>query len=153
MLICVFRIELCLQKRRIEAEWPRFRFERHAAAAVDQADAVGPSGVRAFGRVAHVVDQRGNLDAQLRDAAGRDARSFVETPRQPENNALPDVAGHLPHVAGMRRWAASARTPTGARNGVSESSRRPYAAFTPAGRYTGSSQSRYGAKRPYAASK
>src|SRR6266849_10222266 len=78
-------IELRFQKRRIEAKWSRLRLERYAAAAIDQVDAVGPSGVGALGRVAHVVDQRGNLDAQLPDAAGRDARSFLETPRQTEN--------------------------------------------------------------------
>src|SRR5713101_6286502 len=94
-------LELRFQKRRIEAKWSRLRLERYAAAAIDQVDAVGPSGVGALGRVAHVVDQRGNLDAQLPDPAGRDARSFLETPRQPENDALPDVTGHLPHVAGM----------------------------------------------------
>jgi hypothetical protein len=51
--------------------------------------------------VFEAVDNRGKLDAQFAHARAGDVRAFVITLGTVEDDRIPDVALHLPYIAGV----------------------------------------------------
>src|SRR5437660_3613148 len=74
----------------------------HAAVATDEINAIRPARVRLLDRIADAVDQRRKVNAQFPHAAFGHAGALGFTPRVAEQDTIPNVAGHLPKVGGMR---------------------------------------------------
>lgn len=70
--------------------------------AIDQVEAVGPRCVNAFGRVAKLVQNCGNLNPKLTHTCSGDGSALVLVAWAGENYFVFDIALHLPDVAGMR---------------------------------------------------
>jgi len=68
---------------------------------IDEIEAVGPGGVGGFGRVLHVVDDGGELDAEGADAGGGVVVLHGLRFGGFEEHLFFDVAGDLPLVGGM----------------------------------------------------
>jgi hypothetical protein len=95
------RERLCKQFG-IEAEWSRFGFEADDAFLIDRIKAIRPTGVLLLDLVLNSIDQRGEWDVQLTHARARHVEAFVKGGRVLIEDAVADVARHLPDIAGMR---------------------------------------------------
>ena len=95
-------LERCGEFVRMEAEGAGLALVDDAALGVDEVNAVGPAGVGLLGGVGEIVEQRGELDAELADAGGSEFSTFVLRFWAREDDVVLDVALHLPDVAGMR---------------------------------------------------
>ena len=87
---------------RLKPKRPWLALEGDPALGVDELDAVRPSRVRLFGRVAKLIQHGRNLDAESADAGSCHQRSFFFVLRAREDNFILEVALHLPDVTGMR---------------------------------------------------
>src|SRR5262249_4232964 len=74
----------------------------NAAGLVDQIQPVRPTGIQPFDSVIHAVDERRKPDSERPNAALRNLESFVLGARTSENNAVANIALHLPDIARMR---------------------------------------------------
>jgi hypothetical protein len=83
----------------LEAERARLALESHTTMRVDQIHAIRPAGVRTLGGVPEFVEHRGKLYPQLAHAKSGDVLPLVFILRTGENDLIPDVALHLPHIA------------------------------------------------------
>src|SRR5216683_5093828 len=92
---CGFQ-QLCL-----EAEGARFAFIGDTALGIDQINAVRPAGIGAFGGVAKFVEDRGELYPKFSHARPSYERTLFFTFRAGKEDLIPDVALHLPNVAGV----------------------------------------------------
>jgi len=87
---------------RLEAKGPRFTLECNAALRVDQVNAIRPTRVGLFGRIAKLVEHRRKLYAKFSNAGPGNERAIFFSFRAGKNNLVFDIALHLPDVAGMR---------------------------------------------------
>ena len=78
------------------------RFICDAAVRIDKVEAVGPTCVGLFGRVAELVNHSGNLDPKFSHARPTDQGALFFIFRAGEDDFVFDIALHLPHVARMR---------------------------------------------------
>jgi hypothetical protein len=85
----------------LESERARLALESHATMRVDQIHAVRPAGVRTLGGVPEFVQHCGKLYPQLAHAKSGDVLTLVFILRTGEDDLIPDVALHLPHITGM----------------------------------------------------
>jgi len=86
---------------RLESERAGLALVGDPALGVDEIDAVGPTCVRLFGRVAKFVQNGGNPDAESADTGSGDQCPLLLVFRAREYNFVFEVALHLPDVAGM----------------------------------------------------
>ena len=94
--------ECCFQQLGFETEGARFAFIRDTALGIDQINAVWPAGIGAFGGVAKFVEDRGELYPKLSHARPSYERTLFLAFRAGKEDLIPDVALHLPNVAGVR---------------------------------------------------
>jgi hypothetical protein len=85
----------------VKAEWAGAGLVAHAPVLVDDIEAIGPTGVVAFGRIIKRVDDSGELDAKLHDAELAQFAAFIEALGAGENDVIVEIVGVLPDVAGM----------------------------------------------------
>jgi len=69
---------------------------------VDQVNAVGPAGISLFGGVAKLVEHSRKFYPKFSHASSGDECSILFGFRAGKNNAVFDVALHLPDIAGVR---------------------------------------------------
>jgi len=85
-----------------EAEGSGPAFIGHTARGINQVEAIWPCRVRALGRVAKFVENRGNFNSQLAHARSGHERAFFFTARTGEEDLFLHIALRLPDVGGMR---------------------------------------------------
>ena len=85
----------------VEAEWARATLVGHPARGVNQVEAVGPCGISRLSGIPKLIEHRLGLDAQLAYTSASDEGPIFFTLRAGENHAVPDVALHLPDIAGV----------------------------------------------------
>jgi len=91
-----------LQTVRLEPKRSWRTLECNLALPVDKIQPVRPSGIRGFRGIAHVVDQRGNVNPQLPYTTFGDRGSLSKCLGVGEQNVLANVDRHLPGVARVR---------------------------------------------------
>jgi hypothetical protein len=87
---------------RFKPKGTRFTLECNAALRVDQVNAIRPTRVGLFGRIAKLVEHRRKLYAKFSNAGPGNERAIFFSFRAGKNNLVFDIALHLPDVAGMR---------------------------------------------------
>ena len=85
----------------VEAEWARPTLVGHTARGVNQVEAVGPGGISLLSGISELIEHGLGLDAQLANTRPRDESPIFFTLRAGENHAIPNVALHLPDIAGV----------------------------------------------------
>src|SRR5712675_2963902 len=68
---------------------------------IDHVDAIGPAGISLFRSVIESIDHGRKFNSQLAHAGSGDRSPLRVVLRTTENNFILNVAGHLPHIAGM----------------------------------------------------
>src|SRR5579884_3605591 len=91
---CKKRLEPRLQGRGLEAEGTGGALVANAAVAVDEVEAIGPRRVGGLGVVLHVVEERGDAQAQPGDAGAGHGHPLGQVPGVGEDHVLLEVAGH-----------------------------------------------------------
>ena len=86
----------------MEAERPGLALELHFPFAIDQVEAVGPTGIGGLGMVFEPIDESWELDPKLTDTAVGDRVALIHVTRSGEDDFVFDVALHLPNVAWVR---------------------------------------------------
>ena len=87
---------------RFETERARLALISDAPVRVDQIDAVRPSRIRLFGRIAKLVEHSRKLDPKFPHTCPGDEGAIFFVFRAGKNNVVLDIALHLPNIAGMR---------------------------------------------------
>jgi hypothetical protein len=100
-LICEL-LQSGLQVVGFESEGAGLAFVDNAAGGVDQVEAIGPGRVGGFGGIAEFVEHRRNFDAKFAYAGSGNRAAFLFIARAGKNDAVFDVALHLPDVARVR---------------------------------------------------
>lgn len=90
------------QQLRIEAEWSWFGFEADDALFIDQIQAIRPTGILLLDLVLNSIDQRGEWDVEVTHTGACHIKAFGKGGRVLIDDAVADVAGHLPDIGGMR---------------------------------------------------
>jgi hypothetical protein len=86
----------------MEAKGPGAALVGDATLRVDQVEAIGPGGESLLSSVAEFVEHRWNADTQLAHTGSGHEGAFFFALRAGEDDAVFDVALHLPDIAGMR---------------------------------------------------
>ena len=90
------------QQVRLKSKWSRFALVSNAALRVDQVNTIGPACIGLFGRIAKLVKHGWKLNPKFPHTSPGDECSFFFCFRAGKDNAVFDIALHLPDVAGMR---------------------------------------------------
>ena len=86
---------------RLKPKRPGTALKRNLSLLINQVNPVGPAGVSRFVRVLKIVHQRGEPDQQFARAGSGHLTAFVGVGGAGEDHFVPDIAFHLPHIAGM----------------------------------------------------
>src|SRR5450631_113451 len=86
---------------RLKSKGTRLGLVANVALGVNQVKAIGPARVGLLGRIAELIDYRGNLDAEFPHTRPCQQRALSFTFRAGKNNFVFQIALHLPDVAGM----------------------------------------------------
>src|SRR3989442_1421409 len=87
---------------RMETEGPGPALIGDAAVIVDNVEAIGPARVGLLGRVVDVIDQGGEMNAQLGEAILSNGTPLLEILRRRHGDLFFDIGFRLPGVDGMR---------------------------------------------------
>ena len=87
---------------RSEAERARCAFICDMAVGIDDVQAIGPAGVGALSGVVERVHHGRELHPEIADAHLSQITALVKTLRTGKHDVVFHIAGHLPHVAGVR---------------------------------------------------
>jgi hypothetical protein len=83
------------------SRWSGFGFEADDAFLIDQIKVIRPTGIL-LDLVLNSIDQRGEWDVELTHARACHIVAFGKSGRALREDAVPDVARHLPDIAGTR---------------------------------------------------
>jgi hypothetical protein len=101
-LSCLRLSEDCRQLVRLKAKRSWLALVCDPALRIDQVNTIGPTCIYLFRRVAKLIEHSGKLNSKLPHTSSSDQGPLFFIFRAGENDFVPDIALHLPEVAGMR---------------------------------------------------